>query len=339
MKNNGRSYIYGLAALLMALSGGTPAFSKDQAPKNIKEQIDSIQNLIKQKGGKWVAGETSLSNLSKEEWRMRVGLNFKALNAPALPELAAVNPPVSLDWRNSNGSYVTGIRNQAKCGSCWAFSLTAALESYILINRNTPGADLDLSEQVMLSCSGVGSCSGGYLEADYLQSNGLPPETAYPYTATDGDCSSASTGWQSSAYKIKSWGTVPQSPAYIKSALVAYGPLPTGFMVYEDFMHYKSGIYSYTTGKRLGGHAVLIVGYNDTENYFIVKNSWGPGWGEDGFFKIAYSEVDNAVNFGMSTIAYKADSHNPFPVPDVRFNSEDTWARTAPLFAPLLQWK
>jgi C1A family cysteine protease len=69
-------------------------------------------------------------------------------------------------------------------------------------------------------------------------------------------------------------------------------------------MNYKSGVYSYTSGKELGGHGVLLVGYNDAGQYFIVKNSWGPGWGEDGFFRIAYSELKSVCNFGLSTIAY-----------------------------------
>ena len=110
-------------------------------------------------------------------------------------------------------------------------------------------------------------------------------------------------------------------------------------MVYEDFMHYKSGIYSYTTGKKLGGHAILLVGYNDAESYFIVKNSWGTGWGEDGFFRIAYSEMNTVINFGLSTIAYKAAAPKNALSEAGRFNADETWNRTAPMFAPLLQWQ
>jgi C1A family cysteine protease len=77
-------------------------------------------------------------------------------------------------------------------------------------------------------------------------------------------------------------------------------------MVYEDFKHYKSGVYSYVSGKKLGGHAILLVGYDDKEQCFIVKNSWGPDWGENGFFRIAYSELDSVVGFGKNTVAYKS---------------------------------
>jgi C1A family cysteine protease len=76
----------------------------------------------------------------------------------------------------------------------------------------------------------------------------------------------------------------------------------------DDFKYYRSGVYSFTQGKSLGGHAVLLVGYNDDGRYFIVKNSWGPDWGEGGFFRIAYSEMTDAVHFGQNTIAYTSGS-------------------------------
>jgi hypothetical protein len=90
----------------------------------------------------------------------------------------------------------------------------------------------------------------------------------------------------------------------IRDALVSYGPLVTTMDVYEDFYSYSSGVYSYTTGAHEGGHAVLIVGYSDAGQYFIVKNSWGAGWGESGYFKIAYSELGTVVNFGDYTLRY-----------------------------------
>ncbi len=207
------------------------------------------------------------------------------------------------------------------------------MESYVMRTRKKPGANLDLSEQVLLSCSGIGSCNGGTLNGDYLHNTGLPPEADYPYTATDGTCNSAAPGWQNEAYKIDGWGSVSHSVTALKSALAKYGPLPLGMMVYEDLMHYKSGIYSYTTGKKLGGHAVLLVGYNDGGQYFTVKTSWG----ESGFFRIAYSEVSNAVTFGMGAIAYKSaakEVKTEYAGPD----SAQTWTRVAPMFEPLMQW-
>ena len=81
--------------------------------------------------------------------------------------------------------------------------------------------------------------------------------------------------------------------------------------VYTDFYSYIGGIYKYVTGKLEGGHAILIVGYDDASQYFIVKNSWGDGWGESGYFRIAYSELSRPVYFGDWTIAYYTDTTPP----------------------------
>ncbi len=325
--------LFVLAAALIAAA--SPAFSQQALTGSVKDQIKTVQDAIARKGAKWTAGETSVS-ADRESWKYLVGLNFEPVDAEPLNIVAAAGLPASIDWRNMNGSFVTPPRNQKKCGSCWAFSMTGGLESYSLLKENTPNKNLDLSEQVLLSCSGVGSCNGGRLSANYLKKTGLPLESAYPYTATDGSCSAAAPGWQAGAYKVGAWGSVRQDLNTIKTALVNYGPLPIAFMVYEDFMHYKSGIYSYTTGKQLGGHAVLLVGYNDAEQYFIVKNSWDTGWGENGFFRIAYSEMDNSVNFGLSTIAFRA-SKDEVPVGEaVRAGA---WSRVAPMFEPLAAWK
>jgi C1A family cysteine protease len=208
--------------------------------------------------------------------------------------------------------------------------MTGGLEAYVLRTQNMPGQDINLSEQVMISCSGVGSCQGGRINPTFLKTTGLPLEEAYPYTATDGTCESAAAGWQDSTYKIGNWGSVSKSVSALKTALNKYGPMPVAMMVYEDFMHYKNGIYSYTTGKQLGGHAVLLVGYNDDEQSFTVKNSWDKGWGEQGFFRIAYSELSSSVNFGMSAVAYYPSAKT---VAASGFNSDAAMARVAPQFS------
>lgn len=324
-----------LALLAAVLLAAAPVFGQQELTGDVKQQIKEVQAAIEKTGAKWTAGETSVSS-TPEDWKYLVGLNFEPVDAEPIELVAAAELPPALDWREANGNFVTGPKNQKKCGSCWAFSMTGALESYTLLKNNTPGRDLDLSEQVMLSCSGAGSCSGGRLSAGFLQRTGLPEESAYPYTAANGSCSSAAPGWQAGAVKIGAWGSVSQSLNAIKTALVKYGPLPIAFMVYEDFMHYKTGIYSYATGKRLGGHAVLLVGYNDAEKYFSVKNSWDTGWGEQGYFRIAYSQLDNSVNFGLSTIAYRTAKDE---LPAGEAARAASWSRVAPLFEGASGWK
>ncbi|MBF0459632.1 MAG: fibronectin type III domain-containing protein [Nitrospirae bacterium] len=282
----------------------------------------ALNSAIEASGAKWQAGETPLSSLTDQQRQGRLGLIKPALTgheklAPLTPLALGATLPSSLDWRNNSGNWVTSVKDQGNCGSCWAFATTAALESYTLKKGNTPGKDnntpysLDLSEQVMVSCSGAGSCNGGYIDqaSTFLHSTGEPVESCYAYTATNGSCSSACATRTSAADTINSWQWVTTSASAanvdtLRNALNTYGPLVVTMNVYYDFFYYNSGIYSYVSGAYEGGHAILLVGYNDDQKYFIVKNSWGSSWGEKGYFRIAYSEVSSVTQFGAYTIAY-----------------------------------
>jgi C1A family cysteine protease len=277
-------------------------------------ELDGIKQAIKEKKAKWEAGETSVSALPLEKRHLRARLikpTLKGDETFVSAEAPSTTVPLGLDWRNYNGkNFVTPVRNQGNCGSCWAFATTAGLESYVLIAENLAGLDENFSEQILVSCTTFGSCSGGMIDiaSNYLRSTGLPLETSYPYTASDASCSPASSSWQLNTYKIDNWAYVTTDAPTVnalKNALNVYGPLVATMNVYADFFSYVSGVYSYTTGAFAGGHAVLIVGYDDIEQCFTVKNSWGTGWGEGGFFRIAYSQLNNQVQFGDFSIAYQ----------------------------------
>lgn len=281
----------------------------------LADDLATVRAALKARGAKWVSGETSVSRLSLDEKMRRVGL-IKPTHTEGRGVLsrAEIEPvvglPASLDWRNNGGNFVSGVRNQGSCGSCWAFATTAALESSLL-RAGVPAGGLDLSEQVLVSCGGSGSCNGGYISyaSDYIRNTGLPNEGCYPYGGTDGTCTAKCADWQSQVKKISGWSwvtTTSTSVDTLKNALYTQGPLVTTMDVYSDFYYYTSGVYTHTSGSLLGGHAVLLVGYDDAGQYFIVKNSWGSGWGESGYFKIAYGEVNGVVNFGDWTIAYQS---------------------------------
>ncbi len=293
-------------------------------------ELEGVKHEIKARGAKWNADETSVSRLSAQEKKMRLGMKgtgeleaiFGDTSEPA--PVAAVTGVPAIDWRDVDGkSFVSTIKNQGSCGSCWAFAVTAALESQVMIG--TGGTQVDLSEQILVSCSGAGSCSGGYVgsSSDYIRNVGLPDESCFRYTATNNSCSNACANWQASTYSVKGWHTASTSstPAVrvedIKNALYTYGPVLATFKVYNDFYYYTFGVYSYTSGSYVGGHAVLIVGYDDVNQAFIVKNSWGTGWGETGYFRIAYSEVGGMTGFGSSAIAYDGYGDAPPPPPPV----------------------
>jgi C1A family cysteine protease len=278
-------------------------------------EIDQINDAIKAKGAEWVARENPMSLLPMEEKVKRLGA-LEELDVGAVADQSFYIPlvvlPTAFDWRNDNGgNYVTPVRNQGSCGSCWAFATTAALESKALITFNWPGSDLNLSEQIVLSCSGAGNCEqGGYAStaSDFLRDTGTSQEICYPYSAQDGDCRSACTNWDHNVYRFQNWSYVVSGSAAtvnaIKNALYTSGPVVAWFRVYDDFSSYGGGVYSHTTGNYLGNHYVLVVGWNDLENAFVVKNSWGTSWGESGYFRISYTELAGITQFGRWTYAY-----------------------------------
>jgi C1A family cysteine protease len=311
------------------------------------DELTDIQSAIKGKGAKWTAGETSMMKLSKEERKKRVGLilEFSPENEMSFASEEPVSVvPASLDWRNNGGDFVTPVRNQASCGSCWAFATTAAAESAWLIAQNWSGMDLNLAEQILVSCSGAGDCGGGYIgsASNYIRDTGLPEEICFPYRALDCNdstpvcCTQACLNWTNSTHKIDSYSGVSAAVDAIKNALNTNGPLVTTMAVYNDFFSYTGGVYTHVTGSLAGYHAVLIIGYDDPGHYFIVKNSWASGWGstagygtEKGYFMIDYSQMSNDVSFGASTQKYflaSTDSTIAVSTP----NGSESWQAGTP---------
>ena len=202
----------------------------------------------------------------------------------------------SLYWT----SYDTPVRNQGSCGSCWAFAAIGLLEN--IANQAGLGQQ-DLSEQVVVSCV-PSNCNGGWPKKafNYVKDNGIIPENCFPYTHTNNvcgnECSNPSDIFKITNYEPSLWGTNP-TVADLKTAL-QQGPLTVTFKVYSGFNSYNGGIYNYQSGNYSGNHAVLLVGYNDNQQYFKVKNSWGANWGENGYFRIAYDDVTDDPKFGSN---------------------------------------
>ena len=246
-----------------------------------------------------------------------LGLLVDNPNDSGLPEPIDLigNPPSSWDWRDVNGkNWVTPIRDQGPCGSCYAFAVVAAMESMYRIQKNDPNLDIDLSEQAIVSCSQSfpwinGGCCGGLLSETllFLRVQGVPSENCFPYAAVDANgrdaydcpdempsydpvkCSDRCPNWEDQVRKISSYHSLYLKRS-IKIAISSYGPVIASFKVYEDFYDYDGGIYEHEYGALEGNHLVAIIGYDDSQGYWICKNSWGTYWGEDGFFKIKYGE-------------------------------------------------
>lgn len=192
-----------------------------------------------------------------------------------------------VDW-NKAGK-VHPAKNQAECGSCWAFSTVGALESAYAIYENV--AVPNISEQELVDCSsdyGNNGCNGGLMANgfDYILDHHINSEKKYPYNALDNDCNGELSGH--GEYQIKGCVQAEASVQGLVDALRKQ-PVSVAFHVKDDFFQYSSGVYAPHSCDTQPNHGVLAVGFNTGAKvpYYIVKNSWGQSWGDNGFFKIA----------------------------------------------------
>ncbi len=247
----------------------------------------------------WTAGETSVSELSAEEQASLCGLpteviEWEEAQAEQQPAMlsASYSYPAALDWRNYGGqNWTTPIRHQGGCGSCAAFATVAAIESRLEIILGNSRLNPDLSEAHLFYC-GCGACCGDGMypsqAMDYVRDTGVSDEGCFPYTAQNQACRLCQD-WLNRVTRIERWvGLIGTSN--MKQALADGGPFEATMLVYADFLDYSGGVYRHTYGSLQGAHAVTIVGYSDSGGYWIAKNSWGTGWGENGWFRIAYGE-------------------------------------------------
>jgi cathepsin B len=210
--------------------------------------------------------------------------------------------PRNFDSRKIWPDCLGEVRDQVSCGSCWAFSASDVLSDRFCIASSSKNKTI-LSPQDMISCDKSNNgCEGGELDKawKYLENYGIVDEQCFPYQSGDGttipNCRNDTcidSNYTFKKYKAKmNSSKAYQCPTMIKMEIFARGPIQAGFFVYEDFMHYESGIYEYTHGRKIGGHAVKIIGWGEENEspYWIVQNSWGNKWGEDGFFRIKMGE-------------------------------------------------
>ena len=207
----------------------------------------------------------------------------------------------TVDWTTKGA--VTPIKNQGQCGSCWAFSATGSMEGAYQIKN---GKLLSFSEQQLVDCSksyGNNGCGGGLMDYafTYVLDHGITTEDKYPYAARGQTCKQ-----QEGEYKISSCSDVKkESNAALKEA-IEKGPVSVAIQANKlGFQLYHGGVFSGNCGTNLD-HGVLAVGYGtDGKSYIKVKNSWGAGWGEQGFIRIEDRDEKGQCGINMDpTIAF-----------------------------------
>uniref|UniRef100_A0A4W6FNM7 Cathepsin H n=2 Tax=Lates calcarifer TaxID=8187 RepID=A0A4W6FNM7_LATCA len=200
--------------------------------------------------------------------------------------------PKFVDWR-TKGNFVTPVKDQGRCGSCWTFSTTGCLES---VNAIATGKLIPLSEQQLIDCSrhfNNYGCLGGLPSQafEYIKYNkGLMTEEDYPYKGFDDTCHFEPA--LAAAFVLDVVNITSNDEKAMVDAVARLNPVTFSFDVTDEFMHYREGVYYSTRCKNTAdkvNHAVLAVGYGIDDSgtpYWIAKNSWGALWGKDGYFLI-----------------------------------------------------
>eukprot|EP00003_Mantamonas_plastica_P004176 TRINITY_DN132_c0_g1_i3.p1 TRINITY_DN132_c0_g1~~TRINITY_DN132_c0_g1_i3.p1 ORF type:complete len:394 (+),score=87.26 TRINITY_DN132_c0_g1_i3:304-1485(+) len=260
-------------------------------------------------------GINKFADLTKEEFKNSMLSKVPAVRPddwPVAADLPTDNLPTSFDWRQKGA--VTPVKNQGQCGSCWSFSATGNVEGQWFLAGNKLTS---LSEQNLVDCdhecmtykgqkSCDSGCNGGLQPNAFtyiIKNGGIDTEEAYPYTAMDGTCKYNATGKGAS---ISNFTMVSTDEEQIAAYLVQHGPLAIAADAAE-WQAYIGGVFDFPCGKQLD-HGILIVGYGTEKNifghekpYWIVKNSWGSGWGKDGYLWIARGKGECGLNTFVSS--------------------------------------
>ncbi|XP_067094042.1 cathepsin S, ortholog2, tandem duplicate 1 [Osmerus mordax] len=257
-------------------------------------QLISLHNLEASMGmHTYDLGMNHMGDMTEEE----ILQSFASLKVPADLKrepsafVASSGTPVpdTVDWRQKG--YVTQVKNQGSCGSCWAFSSVGALEGQLM---RTTGKLLDLSPQNLVDCSskyGNKGCNGGFMSEAFqyvIDNKGIDSDTSYPYQGVQGTCH-YNPSYRSA--NCTRYSFLPEGDeTTLKQAVAMIGPISVAIdATRPSFILWRSGVYNDLTCTQKINHAVLVVGYGtlDGQDYWLVKNSWGTRFGENGYIRMS----------------------------------------------------
>ena len=304
---------FGVAACALTLALTAPAVAQLSA-----DEIAALRTRGAREGWTFRVAQNGATQYSIEQL---CGLVIPAdwrPNEDAFTGSGGRDLPPSFDWRDQDA--LTPVRNQGGCGSCWAFGAIGAMESAV---KRFTGVDEDLSEQWLINCTTAGGCGGGLFDdaADYLMCGGRPDpcgdsgaamEVDMPYTASDEYCACP----VEHLYCLDEYGDVVENVSAIKQAIYDYGPVTTGVHSGDAFHAYSEGVFNNCEPGPVN-HAVVLVGWDDTlgaDGVWILRNSWGPDWGENGYMYIEYG--CSSVGFATMYVVYDPPDCNQNRVAD-----------------------
>lgn len=294
-----------------------------QTRTNGNDPYSMLSSVCLDDQGRQLGSTAELSGLNALIFQEPLDLSLDGLVQSNLPSgIDRADTPASFDWRNFEGNnWMTPVKTQA-CGSCWAFATVGVAEAQQnIINRN-PDLDPDLSEQYLVStCFPDGNCQGGQdnIALQFIRDDGIPDEACYPLTGTNTECSGRCTDWASRLKFVpNAYSDTSPSPVEMKYAISHYGPLMIRMGIGDPFKggFDSNGIYRCEIDFGFN-HSIVAVGYDDAGGYWIAKNSYGTGFGDDGYFKIGYGECGvetNLVSWVQSQLPYHEQVFLPFTI-------------------------
>ncbi|XP_068659884.1 senescence-specific cysteine protease SAG39-like [Aristolochia californica] len=264
---------------------------KERRFKIFADNVQLVEAFNSDGGNNYRLSVNEFADLTNEEFRasrngFRPSLRDTSSSLFRYENVTAV--PSTVDWRKKGA--VTPVKDQGQCGCCWAFSAVAAMEG---ATKLSTGKLVSLSEQELVDCDTRGvdqGCNGGLMDDAFkfiLHNGGLTTETTYPYEGVDGKCNSKKEA--SSAAKISGFEDVPENSESALLKAAANQPVSVAIDAGGiPFQLYSGGVFTGPCGTSLD-HGVTVVGYGTTSDgtmYWLVKNSWGSSWGEDGYIRM-----------------------------------------------------
>lgn len=271
------------------------------------ESIDlsELRKKLADEGAPWAMTESNaVLEMSQDERQRLLGVELPpdvsieeleqevpATISPMQAASESVSAPAKFDHRDVNGrNYTTPVRNQGGCGTCVSHGTAAVMETTWQRANNLPNSGIDFAEAHLHYCHGGKTCAQGWWPDEAMakvKAHRLAAEDKFPYGSAT-SCNVGS-GWESTSSSFSA-GTIVRGRPAMKEWIATKGSLTGCFVVYQDFFSYQSGVYRHVSGDVAGGHCVEIIGYSDSLAAWLCKNSWGTGWGDGGYFWIAYGQ-------------------------------------------------